>query len=263
MDCAIKDHRNHEIDLLQDVARKHQNYLCELADDMSPLQTTLEQAIRRIVVEEALLDLEAAEQRTTVKQHFAHLIQVLRNREQHLMSEIEDLRNEVSVLKLRLNEAQGLADMDVLTPVLNRRAFLREMKRVAAFAQRYGSPASVVFFDLDGFKSVNDRFGHAAGDEALKAVAKRLLANVRESDIVGRMGGDEFAVLLAQADKETALAKAQSLAEAVRAEPVEFGEWSAPLHISFGVREIEPGADPEEALAEADAAMFLRKRKSA
>ena len=81
---------------------------------------------------------------------------------QTLMTEIEDLRNEVSVLKLRLNEAQGLADMDVLTPVLNRRAFLREMKRVAAFAQRYGSPASVVFFDLDGFKSVNDRFGHAA-----------------------------------------------------------------------------------------------------
>lgn len=179
------------------------------------------------------------------------------------MGEIEDLRNEVSVLKLRLNEAQGLADMDVLTPVLNRRAFLRELKRVAAFAQRYGSPASVVFFDLDGFKSVNDRFGHAAGDEALKAVAKRLQANVRESDIVGRMGGDEFAVLLAQADKETALAKAQSLAEAVRAEPVEFGEWSAPLHISFGVREIEPGADPEAALAEADAAMFLRKRRSA
>lgn len=182
---------------------------------------------------------------------------------QTLMTEIDDLRNEVSVLKLRLNEAQGLADMDVLTPVLNRRAFLREMKRVAAFAQRYGSPASVVFFDLDNFKNVNDRFGHAAGDEALKAVAKRLLGNVRESDVVGRMGGDEFAVLLAQADRETALVKAQSLADAVRSTPVEFGEWSAPLHISFGVREIEPGADPEAALAEADAAMFLRKRKTA
>ena len=181
---------------------------------------------------------------------------------QTLMTEIEDLRNEVSVLKLRLNEAQGLADMDALTPVLNRRAFLREMKRVAAFAQRYGSPASVVFFDLDGFKVVNDRFGHAAGDQALKIVAKRLLANVRESDVVGRMGGDEFAVLLAQADKETALSKAAGLAEAVCGAPVELGEWSAPLHISYGVCEIEPGADPEAALAKADAAMFLRKRKA-
>ncbi len=182
---------------------------------------------------------------------------------QTLMGEIEDLRNEVAMLKLRLNEAQNLADMDVLAPVLNRRAFLREMKRVASFAQRYGSPASVVFFDLDNFKSVNDRFGHAAGDEALKAVAKRLMANVRESDLVGRMGGDEFAVLLAQADKETATSKAQSLADAIRDQPVQFGEWSAPLHVSWGVREIEPGSDPEVALTEADAAMFLRKRKSA
>ncbi|ENZ83164.1 MULTISPECIES: GGDEF domain-containing protein [Caulobacter] len=180
-----------------------------------------------------------------------------------LMTEIEDLRGEVAMLKLRLNEAQNLADMDVLAPVLNRRAFLREMKRVASFAQRYGSPASVVFFDLDNFKSVNDRFGHAAGDEALRAVAKRLQANVRESDLVGRMGGDEFAVLLAQADKETAVSKAQSLADAIRDQPVQFGEWSAPLHVSWGVREIEPGADPEVALTEADAAMFLKKRKSA
>ena len=180
-----------------------------------------------------------------------------------LMTEIEDLRGEVAMPKLRLNEAQNLADMDVLAPVLNRRAFLREMKRVASFAQRYGSPASVVFFDLDNFKSVNDRFGHAAGDEALRAVAKRLQANVRESDLVGRMGGDEFAVLLAQADKETAVSKAQSLADAIRDQPVQFGEWSAPLHVSWGVREIEPGADPEVALTEADAAMFLKKRKSA
>ena len=178
-----------------------------------------------------------------------------------LMSEIDDLRGEVGRLKFRLTEAQGLADMDVLTPLLNRRAFLREIKRMAAFAQRYGSPASVVFFDLDGFKAVNDRFGHAAGDEALKAVAERLLANVRESDLVGRMGGDEFAVLLVQADHETAASKAETLAGAVRNTPVQFGEWSVPLRISYGVREILPDTDPEVALAEADAAMFLRKRK--
>ncbi|MFT4254772.1 MAG: GGDEF domain-containing protein [Caulobacter sp.] len=176
------------------------------------------------------------------------------------MAEIEDLRTEVSRLKYRLSEAETLADMDVLAPVLNRRAFLREVRRVSSFAQRYGSPASLVFFDLDNFKAVNDRFGHAAGDSALKAVAERLLANVRESDIVGRMGGDEFAVLLVQADKATAEMKGESLAGAIRNVPVQFGEWSAPLHVSFGVREIEAGAEPEAALAEADAAMFLKKR---
>jgi diguanylate cyclase (GGDEF)-like protein len=177
-----------------------------------------------------------------------------------LMGEIDDLRNEVGRLKYRLNEAQGLADLDVLAPVLNRRAFLREIKRVAAFAQRYGSPASLVFFDLDGFKAVNDRFGHAAGDAALKTVAERLQAHVRETDVVGRIGGDEFAVLLVQADQRTALAKAEALAAAVCGTPVQLGEWSAPLRLSFGVREIEAGADPEAALAEADAAMLLKKR---
>jgi diguanylate cyclase (GGDEF)-like protein len=118
----------------------------------------------------------------------------------------------------------------------------------------------VVFCDRDGFTAVHDRFGHAAGDEALKAVAGRLLANVRESDVVGRIGGDEFAVLLVQADQQTANSKAETLAAAVRGMPVQVGEWSVPLRISWGVREIEAGADPEVALAEADAAMFLKKR---
>jgi diguanylate cyclase (GGDEF)-like protein len=140
-----------------------------------------------------------------------------------LMVEIDDLRNEVARLKFKLGEAQGLAD-------------------------------------LDGFMAFHDRFGHAAGDEALKAVAGRLQANVRESDVVGRIGGDEFAVLLVQADQQTANSKAETLAAAVRGMPVQVGEWSVPLRISWGVREIEAGADPEAALAKADAAMFLKKR---
>jgi diguanylate cyclase (GGDEF)-like protein len=86
---------------------------------------------------------------------------------------------------------------------------------------------------------------------------------VRDSDVVGRMGGDEFAVALVQADHETATAKAASLAKVIEAAPVSLGEWSAPLHISFGVREIDPDADPEVVLAEADAAMFVRKRSRA
>ncbi|MDB5455894.1 MAG: diguanylate cyclase, partial [Caulobacter sp.] len=179
---------------------------------------------------------------------------------QALMVEIDALRGEVARLKARLSDAEDLADKDVLTPILNRRAFVRETKRVAAFAQRYGSPASLVFFDLDGFKGVNDQFGHAVGDLALKAVADRLLANVRESDIVGRMGGDEFAVLLVQTDSHTAAAKAESLAAAVQAEPLMFEGGATALRISWGVRELEAGMDPEAALAAADSAMFETKR---
>ena len=180
---------------------------------------------------------------------------------QNLLGEIEDLRGEVARLKGRLAEVEDLADRDALTPLLNRRAFLRELGRIRTFAQRYGSPASLVYFDLDDLKGVNDRLGHAAGDAALKAVAERLLAQVRESDIVGRMGGDEFAVILAQADQATAEAKAEALARAIEAEPLRFGEWSSPLHVSWGVREITQDAEPETLVADADAAMYARKRE--
>ena len=107
---------------------------------------------------------------------------------------------------------------------------------------------------------MNDRFGHAAGDAALQTVAERLLANVRESDIVGRMGGDEFAVILVQADQATAETKAAALARAIEAAPLRFGDWSAPMHVSWGVCEITQDAEPERLVADADAAMFARKR---
>jgi len=177
-----------------------------------------------------------------------------------LLTEVDELRKEVGRLKARLIEAEGLADQDGLTPLLNRRAFMRELRRVLTFAQRYGGPASLVYFDLDGFKAVNDRFGHAAGDLALQAVAGRLAANVRESDIVGRLGGDEFGVILVQADLSAALAKASALAATIESEPVQCGEWLAPLKVSYGLRQIEAGVTAEQALADADAQMFARKR---
>ena len=180
-----------------------------------------------------------------------------------LLSEIEDLRQEVGRLKARLNEAEGLADQDVLTPLLNRRALLRELRRVLAFVQRYGGAASLIYFDLDGLKAVNDRFGHAAGDMALQAVADRLASNVRESDIVGRVGGDEFAVILVHADQATALAKAEGLAGLVEAEPVSCGDWLVPIKVSYGVGEILAGATAEQVVAEADQAMYARRRLAA
>ena len=90
----------------------------------------------------------------------------------------------------------------------------------------------------------------------------RELGYLRESDIVGRMGGDEFAVILVQADFATAEAKAKALAGAIEATPIRFGEWTAPLHVSYGVREITPDAEPEALGAAADAAMFVRKREA-
>jgi len=177
-----------------------------------------------------------------------------------LVTEIDELRKEVTRLKAYLEQAEALADRDVLTPLLNRRAFMRELGRAGAFSQRYGAPASLVYFDLDNFKAVNDRFGHAVGDEALKALAQRLLDNVRETDIAGRIGGDEFAIILVQADEDTAVMKAGQLKAAIQATPVQCGDWMTPIHLTFGVRQIDPMLPAEAMLAEADAAMFAHKR---
>jgi diguanylate cyclase (GGDEF)-like protein len=180
---------------------------------------------------------------------------------QTLLTEIEDLRTEVGRLKAKLSEVEDLADRDPLAPVvLNRRALIRELGRIRTFALRYGAAASLAYFDLDGFKGVNDRFGHAAGDAALKAVADRLVSQVRDSDIVGRMGGDEFAVILVQADQQTAETKAASLARGLEKEALNFGDWSWPLHVSWGVRQIDADLEPEAIVAQADAAMYARKR---
>ncbi len=191
----------------------------------------------------------------------AELTPAVRAAVQTLVTEIDDLRTEVGRLKARLEESEQQADRDALTPLLNRRALMRELSRIRTFAQRYGAPASLVYFDLDDLKGVNDRFGHAAGDAVLQAVAERLSANVRESDVVGRMGGDEFAVILVQADAATADAKAQSLVRAVEGQPLAFGDWSAPIHLTFGVCEVSQDLEPEAIVAAADQAMYAKKRE--
>jgi len=94
----------------------------------------------------------------------------------------------------------------------------------------------------------------------LQAVADRLSNHVRESDVVARMGGDEFAVLLVQADLATATAKAETLARLVEAEPAQVGAWLIPVRVSWGVRQLDPDLDAEALLADADAAMFTMKR---
>jgi diguanylate cyclase (GGDEF)-like protein len=178
-----------------------------------------------------------------------------------LLTEVDDLRQEVSRLKARLNQAEILADQDPLTPALNRRALMRELERIRTFSHRYGSPAALVYIDLDDFKSVNDRFGHAAGDVALRAVADRLRSQMSGPDLVARIGGDEFAVVFGQATLAGAEARARNLARSLESTPIRFGEWSAPIHVSFGVSEITPDLAPEEVVARADAAMYARRRE--
>jgi len=170
--------------------------------------------------------------------------------------EVEALRAEVEALRSEVRRLETLADRDVLTPLYNRRAFMRELGRAMAFCQRYEASACLLYLDLDGFKTVNDTAGHGAGDQALLLVAELLLANTRESDAAARLGGDEFGLLLFQATAEEGRAKAEALTAMIAAidlGPVKLGG-------TFGVRAWEGHEDAEAWLAEADAAMFVRKR---
>jgi diguanylate cyclase (GGDEF)-like protein len=177
-----------------------------------------------------------------------------------LAQEVESLRAQVLALNEQLAAAERLADRDVLTPLLNRRAFLREVQRAIAMARRYDAPACVIFLDLDGFKAINDLYGHAAGDVALIAVSERLLAVLREEDIVARIGGDEFAVLLQHADAALAGRKAEALRTAI-AHTAVAGPRGESFYVgaTYGVREIAGADSAEQALSEADAAMYMRK----
>ena len=138
----------------------------------------------------------------------AEMTPVVRGALQTLLTEIDDLRGEVSRLKAKLAEVEGVADRDPLTPLLNRRAFMRELSRVQTFSRRYASPASLVYFDLDDFKSVNDRFGHAAGDAVLKAVAERLTGwltdDARGRAVVGTRANTVAACAMHRASPPTA-----------------------------------------------------------
>ena len=88
-----------------------------------------------------------------------------------LMAEVDHLRQEIEEQRARVSNLERLADQDPLTPLVNRRAFVRELSRIVSFSERYGTPASLVFFDMNGLKAINDTYGHAAGDAALQRVA--------------------------------------------------------------------------------------------
>ena len=177
-----------------------------------------------------------------------------------LAAEVARLEAELAAMRARVSELETHAGSDALTGVMNRRGFERELKRAASYVQRYGGNAALVYLDLDGFKRVNDRFGHAAGDAVLVAVAATLVAAVRASDIVARIGGDEFAVLLWNLSAQDARNKSLALERAVAQTAVRWDGRRLAVGAAAGVAEFLADLDIAGLLARADAAMYARKR---
>ena len=207
-------------------------------------------------------DLEAA------RQNLIQETEKLLDGHRKLSAKLDETHNYLRVIE---TDSQQLSDeltrihllslTDDLTGLPNRRAFMRRLQDEVGRVQRYGNPLTLALIDLDGFKAVNDKFGHAAGDEVLRVFSGEILSIFRHHDLVARYGGEEFAVLLPNTHIEGALRALRKVQK--RAEETSFHQGGSTLPLpsfSAGLSLYRPGETPENFIQRADHAMYRAKR---
>ena len=172
---------------------------------------------------------------------------------------VRRLRAQLAQALARIEELRASADTDFLLDIPNRRGFERGLNRSIAYIKRYHASGALIVLDVDRLKPINDSFGHAAGDEVLKAIATTLTRQIRASDVVGRLGGDEFALLLWNLSETDAKAKAAAFEQAIDELSFVFRGQHVSAGASAGVALLGVQSDAARALEEADAAMYVRK----
>src|ERR1700716_3496797 len=172
---------------------------------------------------------------------------------------VRRLRSQLAKAQARIDELQASADTDFLLDIPNRRGFERELNRSIAYIKRYHASGALIVLDVDRLKPINDAFGHAAGDQVLKAIVAALLRQIRSSDVVGRLGGDEFALLLWHLSETDAKAKAAALEEMIDRLTFVFRGRTVTAGASAGVSVLDTHSEAGRALEAADSAMYVRK----
>jgi diguanylate cyclase (GGDEF)-like protein len=170
------------------------------------------------------------------------------------------LYEQVQIHRIRHQLADQLYELSVLDPLtglFNRRYIEHRLEEGIARCQRLGSPLTVILFDLDAFKQINDEHGHASGDDVLKAFAERLKAATRGSDVAARYGGDEFLLLLADSKPDGV----QYVLKRLSGLHIEANKEKLPISCSAGWADYVPGESPAGVLKRADAALYVNKRK--
>lgn len=167
-----------------------------------------------------------------------------------------ELVNVNSQLEIKIDEAERLATTDSLTEIYNRYGFEQKFKQECARAERYREPLSLITFDIDHFKLINDKRGHAAGDDVLSRVSKIVIDNIRTIDVVARWGGDEFMILLPNTVLDDARKVAEKLRDLIEREV--FG-LDVPVTVSMGVAELAEGEAPMRLTIRADNALYQSK----
>ena len=169
-----------------------------------------------------------------------------------LIAEVASLREELDQSRNRLEFLTALADQDSVSQLLNWRAFVRELTRAFSIANRRNTNRSLVFFEVENLKSINTRFGLSAGDAAIEHVGSIIQINVPEGNVIGRVGGAEFGVILIDEPQDLAEERAQVLADVVPGRPVVFLGHEVALSLVWGVHFLQDGEDAGATMNAAD-----------
>jgi diguanylate cyclase (GGDEF)-like protein len=179
-----------------------------------------------------------------------------------LLEKLDDVNRDLSRTKESLAEIERLVDVDCVAPIPNRRAFMRRLAWAITMHERYGHPSTILYFDINDFKNINDEYGHAAGDIAIRHISHLLTTTMRESDFLARIGGDEFAVIMYYASEESARKRGGKIAEKLQKTPFVYNGKHLNVTAAYGYYSIKSGDDAESALASADMSMYVDKRRA-
>ncbi|MES9969575.1 MAG: GGDEF domain-containing protein [Candidatus Thiodiazotropha sp.] len=179
--------------------------------------------------------------------------------DQRLQRRVDELEQRVQLLQQQLETERKLAQVDPLTGIANRRAFAARLNSEVARSDRYGTPLSLVVWDIDHFKRINDTYGHPFGDDVIRCVAQVIESHLRDSDFVARYGGEEFVALLPNCDAEGARLLAEKISQAIQQSGCCLNTMGLELTVSGGIASLHgPGRD-ETLFKRADDALYRAK----
>ncbi|MGE0371606.1 MAG: diguanylate cyclase [Gammaproteobacteria bacterium] len=244
------------------------------------IQETLARQVREVIKQnerfgailsnehENLLQSRDGEDLRQLKQSLIAEVVTLREGHSALAKKLETANNYLQIIETEgqylndeLTRVHILSLTDELTELPNRRAFVRRLEDEVARVQRYGYPLSLALIDMDGFKAVNDKYGHAAGDEVLRNFSTNILSIFRHHDMVARYGGEEFAVILPNTDKAGALRALEKVKKRTAESSYQFEGRAMPMPtFSAGISLYKPGETPGNLIERADKALYQAKR---
>jgi diguanylate cyclase (GGDEF)-like protein len=187
--------------------------------------------------------------------HFGHAAAVAK-----LMAAAADAERKMAAQARRIAELEALSYTDELTGLFNRRGMTEAVNRALSAAQRHNETGGLAYLDLDGFKAINDKYGHEAGDTMLRATAEIIRAHIRTTDTAARLGGDEFAILFAKGEPSALRAKAERVRIVLMNTLVDLGPAKVTIRASLGFAQYRPGMTRDRLIAAADSAMYADKR---